>query len=206
MSNLHEEAAQAACEAKGWIDMRRYLEPTPMFFNFKTNLFDTMRVATWVELAQANNICWRKGWRHFVCLTCGFRGKLPSRDCFSPSHEDCPNCHDSMHPAESEPDNSLECESSCNLKGPIRWHNKSVKCAAVMGTAEIPYVSMVAEGIPVKDANGAEIGTVTGLATDEQGRRIVYMELNSVAADGLFQVAMFVAENMDAEETDDLPV
>jgi hypothetical protein len=34
----------------------------------------------------------RRGWRFFRCPDCDHKWKLKTRDCFSPSGEDCPVC------------------------------------------------------------------------------------------------------------------
>src|SRR5207249_3887902 len=34
----------------------------------------------------------RRGWRSFLCADCGHDWAAPTRDCFSPSGENCPKC------------------------------------------------------------------------------------------------------------------
>lgn len=56
----------------------------------------------------------RQGWRYFNC-ECGNKWKSKSRDCYSPSGEDCNNCFDFCFPYKSELDLNLKADTSGNL-------------------------------------------------------------------------------------------
>lgn len=62
----------------------------------------------------------RQGWRHFECDTCSNKFALPTRDRFSPSGENCPECGEWLHPCGQQEDASLPVDDSGNLK--IAWN------------------------------------------------------------------------------------
>jgi len=108
-----EKAAMAACEAEHWIDMRDDPESESTFFNHKSERFE-FSCETWKELAEQEHICYRIGWRYFKCPECGNEWLLPTRDCFSPSGEDC-KCGEFASPYKSKQDLSLPHDDYCNL-------------------------------------------------------------------------------------------
>jgi hypothetical protein len=62
----------------------------------------------------------RQGWRAFECDACGHKWEWPSRDRFSPSGENCPNCGEWLFPCGNREDASLPVDDSGNLK--IAWN------------------------------------------------------------------------------------
>jgi hypothetical protein len=57
----------------------------------------------------------RRGWRHFACDECKHEWKEASRDCWSPSGENCPNCGEWNTPQDATPDLTLPCNEMGNL-------------------------------------------------------------------------------------------
>lgn len=57
----------------------------------------------------------RQGYRLFECNNCHLEVKWPSRDCFSPSVEHCPECLEPMHPHDNEPRPDWPVDSAGNL-------------------------------------------------------------------------------------------
>jgi hypothetical protein len=62
----------------------------------------------------------RQGWRAFECDECGHKWEWPSRDRFSPSGENCPECGEWLFPCGNREDASLPVDESGNLK--IAWN------------------------------------------------------------------------------------
>lgn len=56
------------------------------------------------------------GWRQFHCEECNDKRWIATRDCNSPSAEDCRKCHEWVRPIDCLPDASLETDQSGNLK------------------------------------------------------------------------------------------
>lgn len=56
------------------------------------------------------------GWRLFQCAECGDTRWVASRDCMSPSGDDCRSCGNWLSPLEQSVDWDLERDSSGNLK------------------------------------------------------------------------------------------
>lgn len=78
-----------------------------------------------MELEPSNNKPVRRGWRHFRCQECGHQWKWPSRDAFSPSGENCPRCHEWIHPHQSEVDATILCDKMGNLTVPWDWDGEA---------------------------------------------------------------------------------
>lgn len=56
----------------------------------------------------------RMGWRHFECSECGRKWREATRDCFSPSGDDC-KCGAFTHPFYGAVDLNLPVDASMNL-------------------------------------------------------------------------------------------
>lgn len=65
----------------------------------------------------------RKGWRKFSC-ECGKEWEWPTRDAFSGSSENCPECGDSVHPHDGYIDESLPADEFGNLLVP--WNMEKI--------------------------------------------------------------------------------
>lgn len=57
----------------------------------------------------------RQGWRAFDCDECGRKWEWPSRDRFSPSGENCPDCGEWLFPHASRADETLPVDTMGNL-------------------------------------------------------------------------------------------
>ena len=63
-----------------------------------------------------HKIDWGPGYRLFVCNGCRHQWKEKSRDCQSPSGEQCPNCEDEfVHPHSHEPHYEWPTDGSGNV-------------------------------------------------------------------------------------------
>jgi hypothetical protein len=57
---------------------------------------------------------WGPGWRFFQC-ECRYSWVDKSRDCTSPSGEDCPSCHEFVSPYKNEPHYEWPTDRNGNL-------------------------------------------------------------------------------------------
>lgn len=57
----------------------------------------------------------RQGWRYFKCDDCEHMWKEKSRDCHSPSGDNCPRCGDWAFPFNVEPDATIPVDKWGNL-------------------------------------------------------------------------------------------
>ena len=62
----------------------------------------------------------RQGWRAFDCDACGRKWEWPSRDRFSPSGENCPDCGEWLFPHANRADETLPVDSMGNLQ--VAWN------------------------------------------------------------------------------------
>lgn len=60
----------------------------------------------------------RMGWRYFHCTDCGRKWKEATRDCFSPSGDNC-KCGEWLFPENGLVDLNLPVDSSHNLTMPM---------------------------------------------------------------------------------------
>jgi hypothetical protein len=58
------------------------------------------------------------GWCLFRCDSCEHLWKEPTRDCASPSGENCPRCGEWQFPYHAAPDSSLKTDALGNLEIP----------------------------------------------------------------------------------------
>ena len=62
----------------------------------------------------------RQGWRAFDCYECGRKWEWPSRDRFSPSGENCPDCGEWLFSHANRADEALPVDSMGNLQ--VAWN------------------------------------------------------------------------------------
>ncbi len=67
----------------------------------------------------------RMGWRHFECPDCSRKWREATRDCFSPSGEDCAKCGTTAHPYHGVVDLTLAVDASMNLTMP--WSERVIE-------------------------------------------------------------------------------
>lgn len=60
----------------------------------------------------------RAGWREFKCASCGQEVEIPTRDCWSPSAENCSRCGEYMSPIRGWLCNTLVVDDMANLVDP----------------------------------------------------------------------------------------
>ncbi len=65
----------------------------------------------------------QKGWRAFDCDECGRKWEWPSRDRFSPSGENCPDCGEWLFPHANRADETLPVDSMGNLQ--VAWNHET---------------------------------------------------------------------------------
>ena len=66
----------------------------------------------------------RNGWRKFSC-ECGKGWEWPTRDVYSPSGENCPDCGDFVHPCGGYIDENLHADEFGNLLVP--WNSEKIR-------------------------------------------------------------------------------
>lgn len=165
-----EQAAMVACELEGWVV--ESIEEG-FFYNKKKNIFEP-DITEWVELARKHHIGYRRGWRYFECDECCTEWFEPSRDCYSHSGENCPNCSAWIHPYRCRQDLSLPVDEYCNLtKEAYTRKPKNVKLVLVSDDVDSKIGNM-----DIVDHDGKVIGRVhTGSHMNNEKERIAWIEL-----------------------------
>lgn len=69
---------------------------------------DKMPASLHQILAQQKQVECRHGWRLFKCEECDLLYWEVTRDRFSPSHENCPQCGEVVDPIGNKPDGTLK--------------------------------------------------------------------------------------------------
>lgn len=190
-----EDKARKACEMLGWIDMRDDEESESTFFNEKKEIYD-MQAENWMELAYRYDIFYRIGWREFECPEC-CKFTWPSRDCYSPSAETCPKCGECLCPRTAYPDPFIPHDDMGNITVDNDWKHPKKETSAVFLAGNIPFNTVIPEGTPLRDATGSDIGRVTKCYHDDMGRLNVKVSIDSIIADGLFEVSLGISEDLD---------
>jgi len=114
---IREDMAQLACEHYDWTDLRDDDESEANFFNHVSEKFEFV-AETWYELAKKDGIEPFIGYRYFECPGCCYEWKQASRDCLSPSGENCPKCNEEwIHPYTGEWDDRVPHDEWGNLTG-----------------------------------------------------------------------------------------
>ncbi len=72
----------------------------------------------------------RRGWRAFECQECSTKWEWPSRDRFSPSGENCPNCGDWEFPCGSRADDDIPVDEYGNLTCAWNMTPPNARCAS----------------------------------------------------------------------------